>query len=111
MSTTLLHRAGSRALLTDMYQLTMAYAYWKAGLAEREAVFHLFFRENPFHGGFTLACGLGDCVKYMLGFRFGDNDIAYLAELRGGDDKALFDGAFLEYLRELRPRFDVEAIP
>jgi nicotinate phosphoribosyltransferase len=111
MSTTLLHRAGSKTLLTDMYQLTMSYGYWKAGLAEREAVFHLFFRENPFHGGFTLSCGLGDCVKYMLGFRFGDNDLAYLAELKGDDDQPLFEAAFLEYLRELRLRFDVDAIP
>ncbi len=71
MNTSFLNRAGSRALLTDMYQLAMAYGYWKAGKADQEAVFHLFFRENPFHGGFTLACGLGDCVKYMLGFGFG----------------------------------------
>jgi nicotinate phosphoribosyltransferase len=111
MNTSFLNRPGSKALLTDMYQLTMAYAYWKAGLADDEAVFHLFFREHPFHGGFTLSCGLGDCVRYMQGFRFGDNDIAYLASLRGGDDKPLFDLAFLEYLRELRPRFDVDGIP
>src|ERR1700691_4582643 len=76
MTSSLLNRAGSKALLTDMYQLTMAYAYWKSGLADHEAVFHLFFRQNPFHGGFTLACGLADCVKYMLGFRFGENDTA-----------------------------------
>src|SRR5580658_2826112 len=99
MNISFLNQAGSKALLTDMYQLTMAYSYWKAGLAEHEAVFHLFFRENPFHGGFTLSCGLADCVKYMLGFRFGDNDIAYLAELRGDDDKPLFEVAFLAYLR------------
>jgi nicotinate phosphoribosyltransferase len=111
MNTSFLNRAGSRALLTDMYQLTMAYGYWKAGIAEREAVFHLFFRENPFHGGLTLSCGLSDCVKYLHGFRFGDHDTAYLAELRGGDDKPLFEAAFLDYLRELRPRLDVEAIP
>jgi nicotinate phosphoribosyltransferase len=111
MNTAFLNRAGSKALLTDMYQLTMAYAYWKTGRADYEAVFHLYFRENPFQGGFTLSCGLTESVKYLLGFRFGDNDLAYLAELRGGDDKPLIDGAFLEYLRELRPRLDVDAIP
>ncbi len=94
-----------------MYQLTMAYGYWKTGQAEREAVFHLFFRQHPFDGGFTLACGLGDAVKYMLGFRFGDNDLAYLEQLKGSDGKALFETAFLDYLRELRLRFDVDAIP
>jgi nicotinate phosphoribosyltransferase len=111
MNTAFLNKFGSKALLTDMYQLTMAYGYWKAGKAEQEAVFHLFFRQNPFQGGFTLACGLADCVKYMLGFRFGDNDVAYLAELKGGDDQPLFEKAFLDYLRDLRLRFDVEAVP
>jgi len=43
--------ATSLALLTDLYQLTMAYGYWKTGRADREAVFHLFFRKNPFQGG------------------------------------------------------------
>jgi nicotinate phosphoribosyltransferase len=111
MSTTLLHRAGSRALLTDMYQLTMAYGYWKAGMADREAVYHLFFRENPFRGGFTLACGLSDCVKYMVGFHFGENDRAYLAALTGSDGKPLFEERFIEYLGDIRMRLDVEAVP
>jgi nicotinate phosphoribosyltransferase len=111
MSTTLLHRAASKALLTDMYQLNMAYGYWKSGMADREAVFHLFFRENPFRGGFALSCGLGDCVKYMIGFHFGDSDRAYLGALKGNDDKPLFEERFLEYLGDLRMRLDVDAVP
>src|SRR2546425_12121707 len=47
-----------RALLTDLYQLTMAYGYWKSGRAEREAVLPLFFRNSPFQCGFTLTAGL-----------------------------------------------------
>ena len=38
----------SLALLTDLYQLTMAYGYWKAGTDRREAVFQLSFRNHPF---------------------------------------------------------------
>ena len=38
----------SMALLTDLYQLTMAYGYWKLGRAEEQAVFNLFFRKHPF---------------------------------------------------------------
>ena len=46
------------ALLTDLYQLTRAYGYWKLGRAEQEAVFHLFFRKPPFAGGYAIAAGL-----------------------------------------------------
>ena len=45
----------SLALLTDLYQLTMAYGYWKTGPSDREAVFHLTFRRSPFGGGYTIA--------------------------------------------------------
>ena len=51
------------ALLTDLYQLTMAEAYESTGRGQNEAVFHLFFRRNPFEGGFAVACGLALCVK------------------------------------------------
>ena len=60
----------SLALLTDLYQLTMAYGYWKTGRGDLESVFHLIFRKQPFAGGFTLACGLADCVEYLRGFKF-----------------------------------------
>jgi len=44
------------ALLTDLYQLTMSYGYWKSKMAEKESVFHLFFRKNPFKGGYAISC-------------------------------------------------------
>ncbi len=52
-------------LLTDLYQLTMAAGYLDAGKADREAVFHLFYRRNPFGGGYAVACGLQQvkCVR------------------------------------------------
>src|SRR3954467_8975630 len=79
----------SLALLTDLYQLTMAYGYWKLGRAEREAVFHLSFRKNPFAGGFTVACGLHDAVDYLAGLRFQPDYLSYLATLRGNDERPL----------------------
>jgi nicotinate phosphoribosyltransferase len=99
------------ALLTDLYQLTMAYGYWKSGRAEQEAVFHLFFRKNPFQGGFTLAAGLADALAYLRAFHFEDDELSYLAGLSGRDGKALFEKAFLEYLRGLRFTCDVHAMP
>ena len=99
------------ALLTDLYQLTMAYGYWRSGTAEKEAVFHLSFRKNPFKGGFTLACGLADAMDYLQRLRFDESDLDYLATLEGRDGKPLFKRAFLDYLRAFEFRCDVDAVP
>ena len=60
------------ALLTDLYQLTMAYGYWKLGRAEEEAVFHLFFRKPPFGGGYAVAAGLQPALEYLQAYRFSE---------------------------------------
>lgn len=101
----------SLTLLTDLYQLTMAYAYWKSGVGRKEAVFTLFYRRNPFGGGFSIACGLGYAIDMVANFRFDASDVEYLAELRGTDSKPLFEPAFFEYLLELRLKCDIDAIP
>src|SRR5690606_31299819 len=88
----------SLALLTDLYQLTMAYGYWKHGRADRQAVFHLHFRTSPFEGGFSIAAGLADVIEYIQRLRFESEDLDYLRSLTGNDDKPLFDEAFIEYL-------------
>ncbi|KAG0598188.1 hypothetical protein M758_12G053200 [Ceratodon purpureus] len=66
------------ALLTDMYQLTMAYAYWKAGKHNDRAVFDLLFRKNPFGGEYTVFAGLEECVRFAANLKFRDDDIEYL---------------------------------
>ena len=71
----------SLALLTDLYELTMAYGYWKSGTARKEAVFNLTFRKTPFQGGYAIACGLAGVVDFLRGFRFAEDDLAYLATL------------------------------
>lgn len=101
----------SLALLTDLYELTMAYGYWKTGMGNRQAVFHLFFRQNPFRGGFTIACGLAPAVEYLESFRFDDEDMAYLAGLLGNDGRPLFEPAFVDSLGRLRLECDVDAVP
>src|SRR6267154_3372436 len=102
---------GAKALLTDLYQLTMAYGYWKTGKADQEAVFHLLFRKQPFQGGFTLCCGLADSIQYLRGFKFEKSDLEYLGQLKGNDGKRLFEPGFLKYLGSLKLRLDVDAIP
>ncbi len=99
------------ALFTDLYQLTMAFGYWKAKLHTHQSVFHLFFRKNPFGGGYALAAGLEDALDYLRQFHFAAADLEYLATLCGNDDKPLFPRAFLDYLGELRFDCDVDAVP
>jgi nicotinate phosphoribosyltransferase len=99
------------ALLTDLYQLTMACGYWKAGKADQEAVFHLLFRKQPFNGGFTVCAGLSDCIEYLKRFHFDPSDLNYLASLKGNDGSPLFESAFLDCLRGLKLTLDVDAIP
>ncbi|MBK5257425.1 MAG: nicotinate phosphoribosyltransferase [Vicinamibacteria bacterium] len=100
----------SLALLTDLYQLTMAHAHWKTGSYRKEAVFHLYFRNNPFGGGFTVACGLTRAKEFLSNFRFEDNDLLYLRTLLGEEGARLFDEGFIEYLRELTLECDIDAV-
>jgi len=102
--------APSLSLVTDLYQLTMAYGYWQQGMQDREAVFHLYFRKPPFGGGYAVAAGLAYAVDWLEQLRFSDDDLAYLGSLRGSKGSALFDPKFLEYLRELRFSCDVDAV-
>lgn len=101
----------SLALLTDLYQLTMAYGYWKLGRHDLQAVFHLTFRKNPFSGGYAIAAGLESVIDYVNDLRFADDDLAYLGTLKGNDGQPLFDPHFLDYLRDLRLTLDIDAIP
>lgn len=100
----------SLALLTDFYQLTMAYGYWQADLHEHEAVFYHSFRKSPFAGGYAIAAGLGTLIDYLDLFHFSKEDIAYLAELKDSNQQALFDKLFLEYLEQLKFSCDIDAI-
>ncbi|XP_041974948.1 nicotinate phosphoribosyltransferase isoform X2 [Aricia agestis] len=84
-------------LLTDLYQITMAYAYWKSGKANDVAVFDLFFRTNPFHGEFTIFAGLEECLKFLENFHYSDSDIEYLRQTL----PANIETEFYDYLKDL----------
>src|SRR6266540_1855637 len=104
-------RQNFTALTTDLYEVTMAYGYWKAGVSDHEAAFHVTFRHNPFGGQFTVACGLATAIDFLRTFHFTETEIAYLGSQRGNDGKPLFDSGFLDYLRDLRLTCDIDAIP
>jgi nicotinate phosphoribosyltransferase len=92
------------ALLTDLYELTMARAYWREGL-EGEAVFSLFVRRLPPSRNYLLACGLEEALRYLETLSFGPEAIA---TLRGLPE---ISNGFLDWLARLRFTGDVWAVP
>ena len=102
---------GSLALLTDLYQLTMACGYWKAGHGEREAVFHLTFRRPPFGGGYAIAAGIGPALAYLERLRFTADDLAYLATLTDASGGRCSRRASSTTSRDLRFTCSVDVVP
>jgi nicotinate phosphoribosyltransferase len=102
---------GSLALLTDLYQLTMACGYWKGGHAETEAVFHLTYRRPPFGGGYAIAAGLAPALAFLKRLKFTDGDLAYLATLLDSTKRPLFPKGFLDYLGAMKFSCTIDAVP
>jgi nicotinate phosphoribosyltransferase len=101
----------SLALLTDLYQLTMSYGYWKNGMENHEAVFNLFFRKTPFSGGYAITGGLEQAAELIQRAHFSQEDLDYLSTLNGNDNRPLFEEDFLTYLLHSQNTIDLEAIP
>lgn len=100
----------SLSLLTDLYEITMAYAYWKNGFADREAVFQLFFRKHPFQGGFAICAGIETAIEFIENFKFDEEDLAYLRGLKNPAGEPLFELPFIDYLRDLKITLEVDAM-
>ena len=98
-------------ILTDLYQLTMGYGYWKTGLYRQRAVFHLFFRQAPFGGHYAIAAGLELAIDFLQRLRFSPEDVQYLGQLTGNDGQPLFDEGFLNYLQRMVFSCQLDAIP
>ncbi|MBI4910398.1 MAG: nicotinate phosphoribosyltransferase [Acidobacteria bacterium] len=96
------------ALLTDLYQLTMAAGHYQAGKLEERATFELFVRRMPHNRNFLVAAGLAQVVDYLLNLRFTAEDLEYLRAL---PQFARVDAGFFDYLAGLRFTGDVFAMP
>ncbi|KAF7828717.1 nicotinate phosphoribosyltransferase 2-like [Senna tora] len=95
-------------LLTDHYQFTMAYAYWKAGKHQERAVFDLYFRKNPFGGEYTIFAGLEECIKLIANFKFTKEDINFIRQ----NLAASCEDGFFDFLRGIDcSDVEVYAIP
>lgn len=100
----MLNLRANAALLTDLYELTMMQGYHRHGF-HRRAVFDLYFRRQPFQGGFSIAAGLADALHALESLRFERADLDYLATL------GLFGREFLDYLADFRFSGEVWAVP
>ncbi|UCE13299.1 MAG: nicotinate phosphoribosyltransferase [Candidatus Heimdallarchaeota archaeon] len=94
----------NRALFTDLYQLTMCQGYFDLDFTRKQATFDLFFRSNPFKGGYTIACGIPLALEFLTNLKFTERDLNYLREQK------IFSEEFLEYLLKLRFTGKVEGV-
>ena len=92
-------------MLCDFYELTMGNGYFQCGYKDRITYFDVFFRTVPDNGGFAIAAGLEQAVRYIQQLHFDEDDIAYL---RG---RGIFSEDFLSYLRDFRFTGDIWAVP
>jgi nicotinate phosphoribosyltransferase len=97
----------NRALLTDLYELTMAAAYFEHNIQCR-ATFELFVRQMPPERSYLVAAGLDSILGYLENLRFNEEDVRFLREHPAF---RTVSPAFFDYLGELRFTGDVHAIP
>ncbi|MGH2702024.1 MAG: nicotinate phosphoribosyltransferase [Actinomycetota bacterium] len=91
------------ALLTDLYELTMAASYFRRSMKGR-STFDLFVRQLPPERNFLISCGLHQALDYLEKLHFDEDSIEYLRSLE------MFDDDFLGYLGGLRFTGDVHAM-
>lgn len=92
-------------MMTDLYQLTMMYGYFKAGKHKDKAVYDLFFRRQGDETNYAVCAGLEQVIELVNNIRFEKEDIAYLHSLN------LFGEDFLEFLKDFRFTGEIYAIP
>lgn len=99
------YKTRNLTLLTDLYQLTMMYGYYKENMTETEAVFDLFFRELNGQRAYAVMAGTESIIDYITNLKFTQDDIEYLRSLN------LFDEDFLNYLANFKFTGEIYAMP
>ena len=93
------------SMMTDLYQLTMMYGYYKSDMLDNKAVFDMFYRQASAVTHYAIMAGVEQLVDYINNLHFDDEDIEYLRSLN------LFDEGFLALLKNLHFTGDIEAVP
>ena len=94
----------NKTMMTDFYELTMAQTYFDKGEQNKKVYFDIFFRTNPFNGGYAIMGGLDNIIEYINNFKITESDIDYLR------NTGKFRESFLEYLKNLKFTGDMFAI-
>lgn len=94
----------SLALHTDLYEINMMYTYFKKGISERNSVFEVSYREEPFGNGFAVFAGLERVIEYLKTLKFSESDLAYLKKEEGYED------SFIDYLRNFKLKLSVRSV-
>lgn len=95
----------NKTLMMDFYELTMAQTYFNNGDKDKIGYFDVFFRKNPFDGGYLISSGLDNIIEHIKNFKITEEEINYLKGLNK------FSQEFLEYLKKLKFTGDIYAIP
>lgn len=92
-------------MLTDFYQLTMMYGYYKEDKMDQEVVFDVYFRKLPFNNGYAIFAGLEQVIDYVNELKFNKEDIEYLRSLN------TFEEGFLTALKDFSFTGEIYAVP
>lgn len=92
----------SLTLHTDLYQINMMQVYFDQGIHNKNAVFEVYFRKEPFENGYAIFAGLERIVGYLEQLRFSETDLAYLESLGYPEN-------FLDYLKNLKMELSVRS--
>ena len=92
----------SLTLHTDLYQINMMQVYFEQGIHDKNAVFEVYFRKEPFKNGYAVFAGLERIVRYLENLKFSESDLAYQETLG-------YDEPFLDYLRHLEMTLSVRS--
>ena len=92
-------------MMTDLYELTMMYGYYKCGMRDKVAAFDMFYRSKTESTHYAIMAGVEQLLDYLDNLHFSDDDIEYLRS------QNLFDEDFLAELRAFKFHGDVQAVP
>ena len=95
----------NKTLMTDFYELTMGQTYFDQGKKDEYVYFDIFFRTNPYNGGYTISGGLDNIIDYINNFHLETEEIEYLRKLGN------FSEEFLDYLKDIKFTGDIYSIP